>query len=572
MPGLYVSPHGDDSSSGSLDHPFATLDRALRAAREIPGDVVVHLREGVHTLTAPLHLTGDDDRLTVQAHGYGGGAPERAVVSGGRAITGWRERDGVWLADVGDLDVRRLQVDGRPAVRAGIDLIPGEARRTDTGYVTDSEAPLAWRTPGVEFVYRGLYPWTEARVAVAAVAPGDGGTEITMVQPAFGWARDLYNSAWGGEVMAGPGLPTRVENDPSFLTEPGTFALDRSRPGHHVLHYRPRPGEDPARTRVVAPALEELVRLSGAREVVFRGLVFTGSTWSRPGSERGFLHYHGAGYYDGGPIEKVDVAEGAWVTVPARSETIPAAITVEDCSGVRFEGCRFTGLGATALAVSGGTAPVVRGCDFDELAASAVSVTGARDALIEDNLIRRTGLDHSGSPGISVQSTVDCVIAHNHVSDVPHCGIVAGPARGTRILRNLATGTMSVLADGGGIYLSGPQGDSPESGAVVAGNVITDTRTPYNFALYTDYGAAWVTVEGNVVSRADNTAVLHVHPPLEHVVYRGNFWDADPVGGDAVPEGVTYESNRTIADEEALTAATAEIRARAGVLTPRHPA
>ena len=86
---------------------------------------------------------------------------------------------------------------------------------------------------------------------------------------------------------------------------------------------------------------------------------------------------------------------------------------------------------------------------------------------------------------------------------------------------------MGVLADGGGIYLSGPQGAST-NGAVIRGNVIGDTRTPYNFALYTDYGAAWVTVEGNVVRRADNTAVLHVSPPLENVVYRGNFWDADP--------------------------------------------
>ena len=146
---------------------------------------------------------------------------------------------------------------------------------------------------------------------------------------------------------------------------------------------------------------------------------------------------------------------------------------------------------------------------------------------------------------------------------------MAGPSRGgTRITRNLVTGAMGVLADGGGIYLSGPQGSS-ENGAVISGNVIEDTRTPYNFGLYTDYGATWVTVEGNVVARADNTSVLHVYPPLEHVVYRGNFWDADPIGSDAVPDGVTYEGNTTIADPAELDAATADIRARAGLLTRR---
>ncbi|MGY1865715.1 MULTISPECIES: hypothetical protein [Nocardia] len=107
---------------------------------------------------------------------------------------------------------------------------------------------------------------------------------------------------------------------------------------------------------------------------------------------------------------------------------------------------------------------------------------------------------------------------------------------------------MQVLADGGGIYLAGEQGDSHGSGAIIQGNVIEDTRTPYNFGLYTDYGATWVTVEENVVVRADSTAILHVSPPLDNV-YRRNFFDADPIGADAPPPGVTYENNTTITDE-----------------------
>ncbi|MFD0487650.1 right-handed parallel beta-helix repeat-containing protein [Saccharopolyspora spinosporotrichia] len=170
---------------------------------------------------------------------------------------------------------------------------------------------------------------------------------------------------------------------------------------------------------------------------------------------------------------------------------------------------------------------------------------------------------------MALLNTENCTVSHNRISDVPHCGIVVGPGTGARILRNLVTDSMGTLADGGGIYVSGPQGDSPDNGAVVAGNVVKDTRTPYNFGLYTDYGAAWVTVEDNVVARADSTAVLQVSPPLENVVYRNNFWDADPVGSDAVPEGVTYEGNTTIADATELEAATAATQARAGLLRAR---
>ncbi|MFE2751395.1 right-handed parallel beta-helix repeat-containing protein [Actinosynnema sp. NPDC059335] len=557
---FHVSPTGDDAAPGTAERPFATLDRARAAARDAGGDVTVHLRAGTHPLTEPFELSEEDSRVVYQAFGYGTDAQEEVVVSGGRTLTGQRGPDGVWLAEVDDLVTRHLVVDGRRVERAGIDGLPGTVRRTDTGYVTD--ATLDWRSPaGVEFVHRGVYPWTEARAAVAAATP-DG--EITMAQPAFAWSREVYNSEWDGHASTGLPEPTRVENDPAFLT-PGTFALDRAR---HVLHYLPRPDED--EPHVVAPVLEVLVRATGVRDVAFRGLTFADTTWLRPAGDRGFLHYHANGFHDGGAIGRVDVAEGAWLTVPGEAAQIPAAVQLHGTTGVRFEGCRFTRLGATGLGATGGADLVVRGCDFDTLAASAIAVTGTRKALVEDNLVGHVGLDHSGSAGITFLHTEDGVIAHNHVHDVPHNGIVAGPSRGgTRITGNLVTRAMGVLADGGGVYLSGPQGDSAATGAVISGNVIEDTRTPYNFGLYTDYGATWVTVEGNLVARADNTAVLHVNPPLEHVAYRGNFFDADPVGSDAVPDGVTYEGNTTITDPVELDAATADLRARAGLLTRR---
>ncbi|MBB5774544.1 right-handed parallel beta-helix repeat-containing protein [Nonomuraea jabiensis] len=558
---FHVAPSGDDSGPGSDGHPFATLGRARSAAREAAGGAVVHLRGGTHVLAEPFSLGEADSGTVYQAYGYGTPEQEEAVVSGGRPITGWQVRDGVWTAEVGDLDTRQLYVDGRRAERAWIPGLPGDARATDTGYVTDE--PLGWRSPGdVEFVHRGVYPWTEARCGVASVS---GDTVVTMAQPAFGWAAELYNSVWAGQTSSGLGLPTRVENDPSFLREPGTFVLDRSRPGRHVLLYLPLPGEDPARTRVVAPVLETVVSVAGARDVAFKGLVFADATWLRPSRPEGFLHYHGNGYYEGGGVETAVLGEGASVTYPTASVTIPACVRFEDAVGAQVEGCRFTRLGATGLGVSGGAEVTVRACDFDTLSGGGIVITGTRNASVEDNRVHHIGLEFSGSPGIGVTGTYGCVVANNEVTDVPHCGITVGPGEGTQVLRNLTVDTMGTLADGGGIYLSGVQGDSADNQALVQGNVIKDTRTPYNFGLYTDYGASWVTVEGNVVMRADNTAVLEVGPPLENVVYRGNFWDADPIGHDNPPSGVRYEDNVTIKDGAELAAATADIRSRAGL-------
>ncbi|GAA3028113.1 right-handed parallel beta-helix repeat-containing protein [Streptosporangium longisporum] len=567
---LYVSPSGDDTGPGTSGRPLATLARARDLARDLARDpardasVVVHLLPGVHRLIETLELTEADSGVT-----YRGGDGGETVVSGGRRIAVRPGQDGVWTAEVGDLETRGLHVDGRRVERASIDGLPGNAVRTATGYVTDSAEPLSWGNPAdVEFVLRGVYPWTEARLGVAAVEADGDSTVVTMAEPAFGWAVELYNSVvpWeGGGESYGPGLPTRVENGTGFLTEPGTFVLDTSLPGRHVLRYRPRTGEDPGRTEVVASALETLVRVAGAHDVAFEGVTFADATWLRPNRPEGFLHYHGTGYYDGGAIEKVSFGEGAWVTVPAESLTIPANVVFEDAVRVTVEGCRFTRLGATALRFSGGADVLVRGNVFEDVCGGGLTVTGSRAVRIENNLVHDTGLEYSGSPGIAVAGGEDCVIACNQVNDVPHCGIVAGPGRGTHILRNLVFNTLKVLADGGGIYLSGPQGGSHDDGALIRGNVVRDTLTPYNFALYTDYGAAWVTVEGNAVQRADNTATLQVWPPLENVVLRGNLWDAAPVGWDEPPPGVTVEGDVVAADEADFASRAAGVVALAGL-------
>ncbi|APE34348.1 hypothetical protein BOX37_10740 [Nocardia mangyaensis] len=562
MSEFFVDPSGDDSWPGSETQPFATLDRAVRAASETTGAVVVQLRAGCHILTDPLEITRGD--ITFQAYGCATAEQEEAVVSGGRRISGWQHHEGSWVAEVGELDTRHLSVDGRRVERASIEALPGDATCTGTGYVTD--VTVDWRSPAdVEFVHRGVYPWTEARCAVASTTvDADGTTTVTMAQPAFGHAHTLYHFAWDGHVSRGPGLPTRIENDPTFLTEPGTFVLDRSRLGRHLLRYLPLPGEDPEHTLVVAPVLEMLVRVTGVADIAFRGMTFADATWLRPAAE-GFLHYHGGHYYTGGKVETVTIeADRSWVTVPGESSVIPACVRIENSTGVRIDGCRFTHLGATGLGLTGGADLVVRDCDFDILAASGITATDSRDVVVEDNRIHHIGMDYSGAPGIAISETSACTVAHNHIAHTPHCGIVVGSARGTRILHNLVTDTMTALADGGGIYLSGSQGDDADNGALVRGNVIEDVHTPYNFGLYTDYGAAWVTVEDNVVRRADSSSVLQVFPPLDNVVYRRNFWDADPVGSDDVPPGVVYADNTTLADPTALDAATATLRAMAG--------
>ncbi|MFF5212854.1 right-handed parallel beta-helix repeat-containing protein [Streptosporangium sp. NPDC000396] len=539
---FFVDPAGDDSGPGTIERPFATLERARSAAA--PG-TVVNLRAGTHRLTEPFRLSAADSGVVYQAYGHGTAGQERVVISGGRRITGWRQGDdGVYRAETPGLATRQLYVSGRRAVRASIAL-DHHLTRTETGYVIDDPAPQSWQGE-VEFVYRGAYPWSEARCQASRISGDERSTTITMAQPAFGWAARLYQSVitWEGPGAGesnGTDAPTSAENSPAFLTE-GTFALSGG-----VLHYLPLPGED--FDDVVAPMLEMLLHARDVHDVAFRGITFAEATWLRPSTAEGFLHYHGNGYYDGGPLQTVTFAEGqGQVVIPGDSAAMPGNVIFENASRVTLEGCRFTRLGAVALEFRGdGADNVLRGSVVDEVSGGGVVIgSGARRHRLENNHIHHVGRDYHGSPAILLSGTRDTVVSHNQVNDVPHAGIVVYEGRGAQVLNNLVHDTMQVLADGGGIYLSGSQGTSHAGGALVRGNVVRDTITPYNFGLYTDYGAAWVTVQGNVVHRADAPVVLNVSPPLEHVAFIGNFWDADP--GNP-PEGVTLSGNTTLSEK-----------------------
>ncbi|MDH6125022.1 right-handed parallel beta-helix repeat-containing protein [Kitasatospora sp. GP82] len=604
---LYVAPWGRDSWPGTFEQPFATLPAVQRIVRtrtaSLRADLVVNLRAGTHVLAEPFVLSGDEGdsggnghRVVYQAYGYGTATPEEAVLSGGREITGWRpsERVGVWQAEVGELETRQLYVDGRRAPRAALRSgIPGYVTKTETGYVTDSTVPQSWQDPAsIEFVFEGVYPWSEARCPVAGISGDEHSTTITLAQPGFGWARELYSAEWtGGTPPEGSDgiwrtltVPSSAENSASFLTEPGTFALDRSTPGRHVLYYLPLPGQNPAEAEIVVPVLEQLVVGRGTEEsplhdVTLRGLTFSHAGWTKPSGPGGFMHFHGIAYYDGGPLQKVALAEGmAHVTAPERTEQVAANVEFASATRVTLEDNRFTRLGGGAVGLFGpGRDNAVLGNLIDDVSGYGVAVNSGTGTRIEQNLIHDIGREYHGTPAVWVADSREATVAHNEIHHVPYCGIiVVGGEHASRVqvVENLVHHTMTVLADGGGIYLNGRQGASWAGGTLVRGNVIHSTVTSYNFGLYTDFGAAWVTVQGNVVYRSDTPIVLRVTPPLENVAFLGNFWDDHPAGYDSPPPGVTLGANTVLPKEDferALAAdpAGADILASAGRVAPR---
>ncbi|MFD5594032.1 right-handed parallel beta-helix repeat-containing protein [Streptomyces griseorubiginosus] len=551
---LYVATWGKDSWPGTLERPFATPARAQQAVRALAprmtSDLVVNLRGGTYRLKAPLRLSeaaGDSGRgghqVSYQAYGYGTPRQERVTISGGRRISGWRPDQrlrGFWRTEVDGLETRQLYVGDRRATRlarkgAGF---AGTLKATRTGYVTTSAVPGTWRNPGdIEFVYRAGY--LEGRCGVAGVSASARRTTIRMDQLCWSLAQQLYG---GTELLE---APASVENSPSFVHKPGSWYLDRSRPGHHELLYLPRPGEDMHRAKVVAPVLESLVTGTGRpgrplHDVGFRGLTFAYATWLAPSEPAGFPSAWSMYLRPG---------QGG----DARTLTVPGAVAFRTAERIALEGNRFTHLGAQALELSENSSyNVVDGNVITDVSDGGILMgvvppaeNGTnRGNRISNNWIHHVGVEYHAASGIWDSATRETTLAHNQVNDVPYSGILSGPGddlrgvmRRNRILDNRVFATNRLLVDGGGIYLRGEQGTSFADGAVISGNAVTDSKYgEWNVGIYTDDSTNWVSVDRNTVydyvASIGGCSEEWGDRPVQNVRYRGNFWD------DAVPEWV----------------------------------
>ncbi|MFC1609634.1 right-handed parallel beta-helix repeat-containing protein [Myxococcota bacterium] len=109
---LFISPGGNDSHPGSEGQPFATLERARTAIRDLkatdglpPGGVVVWLRQGVHERASTFELDAQDSGSADAPVVYRGYPCEQARVVGAARL------EAEWFAPVTDQSPTWSRVD-----------------------------------------------------------------------------------------------------------------------------------------------------------------------------------------------------------------------------------------------------------------------------------------------------------------------------------------------------------------------------------------------------------------------------------------------------------------------------
>jgi hypothetical protein len=605
---VFVSPSGNDANAGTTKSaPVRTLARAQAVVRTLnqnmTGDVRVELADGMHPLSTPLALTSRDSGTNGHNVVWTAASGAHPVLSGGVRVTGWKRVDAarnVWSAPVpAGLNTRQLYVNGTRATRAR-GAAPVTLTWTDTGYTASGGAMSGWRNKGdIEFVYTaGIGAWTEIRCSVGRIA-ADG--TISMGQPCWDNSNQRYiKPEWNRTAnLVGPGRlgnpgpepggagipPTYVENAFELLDSPGEWYLDRPA---NTVYYIPRAGENPSTATVTAAALQTLVSGQGVQNLVFNGLQFSYATWLRPSTDEGFSEIQ-AGYTITGTTGYKTLGlctfapggtcpYGAWTKEPAN-------VSFTNAKRVQFTGNAFVHLGAAGLDLGNGSQnDTVKGNVFTDISGNGLELgavdkpqaTGAdrtSSNLIADNHIFNVAVEYHGGVGILVGYAERTTITHNQLDALPYTAIsigwggwpdkkglpaIANFSNHNTISNNLIFDYMRMLNDGGGIYTQGRTGTSFGTGEHITGNVLHDQRNPKGgHVVYTDNGAAFITITGNAMYNSQVSSVGHNHKdttandgnndPLD---IENNWWDHGPA--DSTSKGVTIKGNHKITSPDQI--------------------
>ncbi|MBE7023031.1 MAG: hypothetical protein E7412_01030 [Ruminococcaceae bacterium] len=398
---IYVSAkNGNDSAAGTLDKPFATIERAQSEIRTFNSgmseDVNVYLMEGTYELDDTLVFSEEDGGKNGYFVNYQAYNNENVVISGGSKIEGFSDEDGdgIYSTRVTDDDImtiRELYINGNKAVRAKSEtkISPSSMYEVDGKklgyYVNSSDIGLFSNPEDMQLHYsRG---WTSVTINVKSLSDaGNGQTLVLMDDIPF----ELMTTFEPDESTSSPvdGKMYHIfwltlqnkfyaENALELLDTEGEFYFDKKT---RVLYYKPFENENMETASVYVPRLDELVRIKGSnldnkvKNISFDGITFAHAT--NTDFDKGFLG-------DQAQTQVVfEIPESAYAP---GNIIVDANITVAAAENIQFENSVFTGLAKVAIGLYDGAENVlINGNAFSDIGDSAVTVGTPQDAYMED--------------------------------------------------------------------------------------------------------------------------------------------------------------------------------------------
>jgi hypothetical protein len=428
---FYVSPSGNDGNPGTFEKPFATLEKARDAIREIksrqsfiPEGAAVYLRQGVYSLSDGFELNGLDGGLSGSPIVYSGYEDETVCLSGGKPLSPTsikKVTDQKILDRIIDANARKNlyyvdlrkegitdygQVYPRPDLKCELffnkRFLP-LARYPNDGWLKITDVPQngpKLENPGrpdwvIDGIPRGKHYGRFICADNRCSSWSDQNDIYAMGYWVYDWADEIIkiekiNTATHEVYPARPYHRYGFQKDARYyflnvleeIDTPGEWYIDRNK---GILYLWPPSAV--GKGQLVFPTLSvAMIRMNDVSNVIIKNLKFESSR-------------------SGG-------------------------ITITGGSGNLISNCSFSNLGNTAVKILGGVNNGICDCNISELSGGGVEITGGdRKTLTPCNNFARNNEVHHFSriyrtynAGIKIAG-VGITLSHNYIHDCPHEGI-----------------------------------------------------------------------------------------------------------------------------------------------------
>jgi len=423
----YIAPDGNDAYPGTLEKPFASLQRAQAALRQKPGAVL--LRGGTYYLPETLVFTAQDSGTQNAPVIFQNYEDEKPVLSGGVKLVNldWQPyTHGIFQAKVPDgLQTEEIFVNGKRQILARYPNFDPTASYFD-GYAADAistNRSARWADPTGGY-FHAMHPalWGDFTWRITGK---DADGKVTL------------EGGWQNNRGAAAHRQMRfVENIFEELDAPGEWFLNHKT---HTLYFYPPADLDLKTATVEATRLRSLVEFRGSETqpvkfVILRGLTFRQAARTVMDTKEPLVRSDWA-IYRGGAIF-FNGAEDCALEDSFIDQVGGNAIFVNNYNGrVTVRGCQIAKAGASGICFVGDP-NAARSVLFNYEQANKLEdidrTPGPKnnnypaDCLVDNCLIYLTGRVEKQTAGVEIDLSQNITIRHCSIYDVPRAGINIG--------------------------------------------------------------------------------------------------------------------------------------------------